>query len=110
MANKANQFALHTTPQAYVITDVIGGVVPVGVNSALSFRVDVILTAGDVVDIDLEVFIGNDQWKTYGALTQDPDALNGILIPTSGLPLGAKVRLKATGSVTVSQAFITLER
>lgn len=107
MAYKANKF-FDDTATAFTAADQIGGEIPVGVESATKFRVDTTLTVGAASDINLETHVGGDVWVVYAALT---GTTAGNLVPADPpVPLGSKVRLKATGNVTVTKAYITLSR
>ena len=104
MSYKANSFFNPLTPEAFVAADEIGGVVAVGAGSAESFRVDVVADAP--VNITLETYVGANVWKVVSALD-----VNGEYSQSTGsVPVGAKLRLKATGNVTVTSASITLSR
>ena len=108
MAYKANRF-FDDVATAFVNTDQIGGEIPVGVESATKFRVDVTVTVnGEAAGINLETHVGGDVWIVYGTLSGAATA--GVLLPIAGTPLGSKVRLRATAGVSVTKAFITLSR
>ena len=97
------------TPKVISSGATAGSEVPVGIQSANTWRVDVLISSGDGTALDVQTWTGIE-WLTIGSLALGNANTYSLTSGDVAQPLGSKVRVRATGTVTVERVSITLDR